>query len=207
MSKEIFGEEVWGKIEATVKEKGLNLILDNKEKPEYIPKNRFDELIGSKNELKAQVSELSAQLEGLKKSAKGNEELTKTIEELQKKNGDWEGKYKNTLLESAIKIKAMAEKAKDAGDLVKFLDTSKLEIQEDGNVKGLDDQIKILKESKGYLFDVGASTPPPNPANGGGNTKTEEQQLIEGHAEALKNGNMPLAIALKNKLISLQHKK
>jgi hypothetical protein len=207
MSKEIFGEELWKQIEPIVTEKGLNLIVDNKNQPNYIPKSRFDEVNGSKNELKTQVGELSNQLDLLKKSAKGNDELTKQIEDLQKRNGDWEGKYKATLLESAIKIKAMAEKAKDAGDLIKFLDLSKLEIEESGNVKGLEDQLKLLKESKSYLFETAAGNPPPNPANGGGNTKTEEQQLIDGHAEAMKNGNIALAIALKNKLIALQHKK
>jgi hypothetical protein len=208
MSKEIFGEEVWAKVEATVKEKGLNLILDNKEKPEYIPKNRFDEIIGSKNELKTQVSELSTQLETLKKAAKGNDELTKTIEELQKKNGDWEGKYKSTLLESAIKINAMKEKAKDPSDLIKFLDASKLEIDDQGNVKGLEDQLKVLKESKPYLFgETIPGNPPPNPPNGGNGTKTEEQQLEEQRIEAVKNGNNALAVACKNKLFILQHKK
>ena len=162
MSKEIFGE-IWDQVTSVAKEKGVNLIVDNKEKPEYIPKSRFDEIIGQKNLIKTQADELAQQLDTLKKSAKGNEELTKTIEELQKKNGDWEGKYKNTLLESSIKIKAVTEKAKDASDLIKFLDISKLEIDETGNVKGLDDQLKVLKETKPYLFDLGnaGGTPPP----------------------------------------------
>lgn len=202
--KELFGEEIGTQIETIVKEKGLNLIIDNKEKPEYIPKSRFDEVIGSKNELKTQVSELSAQLEGLKKSAKGNEELTKQIEELQKNNTAWESKYKSTLLESAIKIKAVSEKAKDPGDLIKFLDTSKLEIDEQGNVKGLDDQLKTLKESKSYLFDTFTPNPGTNPPGGGGNTKTELQQLEEQYTEALQKGQTALAIALKNKIFALK---
>lgn len=204
---ELFGAELAPKLEAIVKEKGLNLIIDNKEKPEYIPKSRFDEVIGSKNELKTQVGELSNQLETLKKSAKGNEELTKTIEDLQKKNGDWEGKYKATLLESAIKIKASTEKAKDVGDLLKFLDFSKLEVDEAGAVKGLDEQLKVLKESKSYLFDIGTNpNPSPNP-NGDPNKKTELQALELEHQNALKAKNMPLAVMIKNKISALQNKK
>lgn len=208
MSKEIFGEEVWSKIETVVKEKGLNLILDNKEKPEYIPKTRFDEVIGSKNELKTQLGEVSKQFEELKKASKGNEELTKQIEELQKKNGDWEGKYKSTLLESAIKVKAIQEKAKDVDDISKFLDVSKLEISEDGSVKGLDEQLTKLKETKAYLFDLGTSAPNglgANPPNGG-NTQTEEQELVTAYNKAMTDGNMPVAIAIKNKLIKMRNK-
>lgn len=207
MSKEIFGE-LWEQVQGIVKERGLNLILDNKEKPEYIPKSRFDEVIGSKNELKSQVTELSSQFEALKKSAVGNETLTKQIEDLQKQNGDWEGKYKQTLLESSVKLKAVTEKAKDANDLVKFLDLSKLEVAEDGTVKGLDEQIAKLKETKAYLFDLG-TTPSGSGANpaGAGAHKTEEQQLSDAYTEAIKAGNMPLAIALKNKLVALSNKK
>lgn len=209
MSKELFGEELWNSIQGVVKEKGLNLILDNKEKPEYIPKSRFDEVIGSKNELKTQVTELSSQFEALKKSAAGNEELTTKLTELQQKNTDWESRYKSTLLESAIKIKAVTEKAKDAGDLVKFLDMSKLEIADDGTVKGLDEQLTKLKEIKAYLFDDGkGGTTPGAGANppGGGGAKTELQDLQDAHMAALKNGNIPLAVSIKNKLTALMNK-
>lgn len=154
--KEVFGE-IGTQIEAVVKEKGLHLIVDNKEKPEYIPKSRLDEIIGSKNELRTQVGELTNQLELLKKSAKGNDELVKTIDELQKKNVESELKYKKNILESTIKNKAILEKAKDANDLLKFLDVSKFEIDDSGNVQGLDEQITALKESKSYLFEVVAN--------------------------------------------------
>ena len=209
MSKEIFGEELWPKVEEIVKTKGLNLILDNKEKPEYIPKSRFDEVIGSKNELKTQVSEVSAQLEALKKSAKGNEELTKTIEDLQKKNGDWEGKYKDSLLTSTIKLEATKIKAKDPGDVIAFLDKTKLEIADDGTIKGLDEQLKKLQESKPYLFGESTSNPPAgsggaNPAGGG--SKTEIQQVEEQIAEAQKKDNFAMVIALKDKLFALNKK-
>ena len=65
--KEVFGEELGTQVESVVTEKKINLIVDNKENPGYIPKSRFDEVIGSKNELKTQVSELTNQLETLKK--------------------------------------------------------------------------------------------------------------------------------------------
>lgn len=191
--KELFGEEIATKISDITKEKGLSFIVDNKEKPEFIPKDRFNEVIGSKNELKSQVSELTNQLENLKKSAKGNEELTKAIEELQNRNVEWEGKYKRSMLENAIKLKALQEKAKDASDLMKFMDLNALEITEDGSIKGIDEQMSKLKESKGYLFDIETQKPTGQamnpPAGNAGSVMDDKEKYYELLREASNNPN------------------
>lgn len=202
--KELFGE-LAEQVESVVKEKGINLIVDNKEKPEYIPKTRFDELIGSKNELKAQVGELTNQLETLKKSAIGNEDLTKKIEELQKANEGWENKYRHSNITSQIKVVAMKEKARDYEDLIRFMDVDKLELSDEGTVKGLDEQLKALRENKPYLFEMTESNQPKpnqngiNPPVGGTNLKTIHEQI----ADAQAKGNTFLAIKLKNQLYKL----
>jgi len=199
--KEIFGEELATQIEGVVKEKGLNLIVDDKEKPNYIPKDRFNEVIGSKNELKSQVGALSEELETLKKSAKGNEELTAAIQELQNKNQDWESKYNKSLIENAVKMQALHHKALDPSDLAKFLDYTTLQLDEDGNVNGLKEQIDSLKESKAYLFEQekkANNNNATNPTNVIVNKSLDEQ-----YQEAVKNGNQPLAIALKNRMFNI----
>ena len=152
--KELFGEELAGQIEGIVKEKGLNLIVDNKDKPNYIPKDRFNEVIGSKNELKAQVSELTGQLDSLKKSAKGSDELVAKIEELQNNSVEAQKRYNKSLIDNAIKMEAISNKAIDPNDLGKFLDYNSLKLDDDGNVEGLGDQFLALKESKPYLFEA-----------------------------------------------------
>ena len=152
--KEIFGEELGTQVESVVAEKKINLIVDDKENPAYIPKSRFNEVIGSKNELKSQVSELTDQLESLKKSAKGNDELIGNIEQLKQQNQELITKHSRGMLESAIKMKAIQEKANDINDIGKFLDYEALELDAEGNVKGLDEQFKAIKENKPYLFET-----------------------------------------------------
>lgn len=196
--KEIFGEELATQIEGVIAEKNINLILDDKEKPAYIPKNRFDEVIGSKNELKSKVSTLTDELEVLKKSAKGNEELTQAIQELQNKNQDWETKYNKTLIDNAVKMQALHHKALDPSDLAKFLDYSNLTLDEEGNVKGLKEQIDGLKETKAYLFEQekqSNNNTATNPVN-----VVIKKDIQEQYDDAIKNGNQALAIALKNKM-------
>jgi hypothetical protein len=196
--KEVFGEELGTQLQAVVEEKKINLIVDDREKPSFIPKSRFDEVIGSKNELKTQVGELSNELETLKKSAKGNDELTAAIQELQNKNNDWETRYNKTLIDNAVKMEALHNKALDPSDLSKFLDYTTLTLDEAGAVTGLTEQIAQLKESKTYLFEQekqAQNNQPLNPVD-----VRVKKTLEEQYEEAVKNGNQTLAIALKNKM-------
>lgn len=199
--KEIFGEELGTQIEGVIAEKNINLIVDDKEKPAYIPKSRFDELVGAKNQFKTQVGELSNELEALKKNAKGNEELTQAIQELQNKNTEWETKYNKTLIDNAVKMQALHHKALDPSDLAKFLDYNELTLDEEGNVKGLKEQIDGLKETKAYLFEQDKKNNNNNATNP--TNVVIQKSLEEQHQEAVKNGNQALAIHLKNKMFGI----
>lgn len=199
--KELLGEELGTQVQGILEEKKVNFIVDDKEKPSYIPKSRFDEVIGSKNELKATVGTLSSELETLKKSAKGNDELIAQIEALQKNSAESQDKYNKSLIDNAVKFEAVHNKALDPADLAKFLDYSTLELDEAGNVKGLSEQITSLKENKGYLFEVNKqanNNSPTNPVNVVV-TKTAEEQ----YQNAIKNGNMADAIAIKNSMYNI----
>jgi len=153
--KAIVGEELYAKV---VEKLGADKKFDILEN--YIPKARMDEVITQKNQLKTQVTEISLQLESLKTSAIGNEALTKTIAELQTKNTESETKFKKSLITSAIKFQAQIEKAKDANDILAFVDHSKISLDESGKAIGLDEQLVELKKNKAYLFDITVTTPP-----------------------------------------------
>ena len=200
--KEILGEELATQIEGVIAEKNINLILDDKEKPAYIPKSRFDELVGAKNQFKTQVGELSSELETLKKTAKGNEEFEQAIQKLQDRNNEWESKYNKTLIDNAVKMEALHNKALDPSDLAKFLDYNELSLDEAGNVKGLKEQIDGLKESKAYLFEQDKKANNNNAANP--TNVVIQKSLDEQYQEAVKNGNQSLAIALKNKQFGIK---
>jgi hypothetical protein len=199
--KELLGEELGTQVQGILEEKKVNFIVDDKEKPSYIPKQRFDEVIGSKNELKATVGTLSGELENLKKLAKGNGELEAKIEELQKNRTESEEKYNKSLIDNAVKFEAVHNKALDPADLAKFLDYSTLELDEAGNVKGLSEQITNLKENKGYLFEISKQTnnnSPTNPVN-----VVQVKNLDEQHQQAMKDGNKSQAVALKLKMFNM----
>lgn len=184
---EILGQELFDQVSEKMGDQKL-IINDGN----YIPKQKFDEANNSKNVLKDQVSELTTQLETLKKSAKGNEELERTIEALQATNTDWSNKYQMNILENAVKFKALQEKARDIGDMTKFIDLQAVTMNEDGTVDGLDAQFDELKKNKAYLFESEApqnNNRPLNPPAGGGNVLSEKEKYLELKKIVMSNPN------------------
>ena len=126
-----------------------------KELETYVPKTRFDEVNNSKKELEKTVKERDTQLETLKKSTGDNEELKKQIETLQadnkKKDEEHQAQIKELQISNAIKL-TIADKAQDADLVASLFDTSKLILGDDGKVTGLEEQLKVIKEGKPFLF-------------------------------------------------------
>lgn len=125
----------------------------------YIPKTRFDEVNEAKKNAEALVKERDKQLEDVKKSTGDNEELKKQIEQLQEDNKTAKQKYESDIKQMQIN-NAVQAALKDAGAknvtaiMALLKDMDKVELAEDGTVKGLADQIQELQKSESYLFEL-----------------------------------------------------
>lgn len=122
----------------------------------FIPKSRFDEVNTSKNDYEKQVKEYQTKVEDLTKSAKSTEELQTNMKKLQdefkQKEVEYQTKLKDTALNSAIKL-SLNGKVHDADVVSMLIDKKTIELDDKGNIaKGLDEQLKTLKESKSFLF-------------------------------------------------------
>lgn len=102
-----------------------------------------------------QITERDKQLETLKKSAGDNETLTQQIADLQAENKDAKEKYEAEMrelkLDTAIKL-SIAGKVHDETIALGQFDKTKLILNDDGKVTGLEEQVKALRESKSFLF-------------------------------------------------------
>ncbi|WP_410769589.1 phage scaffolding protein [Fontibacillus sp. BL9] len=150
----------------------------NKELPKhFVPKLQYNEVAEAKKKAEKDVADRDKQLEDLKKSSGNAEELKQQIQKLQEDNKTAAEKYESDLKEmqlgNALKL-ALAGQVHDADLLTGLIDKTKIELGEDGSIKaGLEDQIKTLRESKGFLFAENKPTfKGANPADPASQTST-----------------------------------
>lgn len=132
----------------------------------FVTKSRFNEVNEENKTLKAQVSERDGQIETLKKSAGDNTELQNQITALQEANKQKDKDHANEIkalkISNAVDVALTNAKAKNNTAVKALLADfiGKAELAEDGTVKGLDDEVKNLVESKdtAFLFDTAAGT-------------------------------------------------
>jgi predicted nucleic acid-binding Zn-ribbon protein len=119
----------------------------------------YDELKAELKTANDTIADRDNQLKELKDSVKDNEDLTAKIAELEKQNKD-EAKNHKAEIES-LKInnaidKALATfKAKTPKAVKAMLDMENIKFDEDGNITGIDEQVKAIAEAEDtkYLFD------------------------------------------------------
>ena len=169
--KELLGEDLYNQVVSKLGDKHKIAIVSD---GNWIPKDKFNEVNEAKKQLEADLKDRDKQLADLKKAAEGNEELRKQIEQLQADNKaaaeKYEAKIKEMAVTTAIKL-AVAGHVHDPDLVAGLIDKSKIELDENGNVKaGLEDQIKVLRESKAFLFvekqDKGPQFKGATPADG-----------------------------------------
>lgn len=142
---------------------------------DFIPKSRFDEVNTAKKKAEETVAERDKQLEALKKSSGDVEALKKEIEKLQGDNKAAADKYaadlKATKISSAVEKALLSAGAKNYKAVKALLNLEGAELDDNDAVKGLEDQIKKLKEAEDSKF-LFAETPNPKgfkPGNNNGN--------------------------------------
>lgn len=102
-----------------------------------------------------QVQERDSQLEQLKNATGDVEAMKQQIATLQAENKTAKEKYeadlKDLKLSAAIKM-ALGNSAHDVDLVAGLFDKAKLTLSEDGQVTGLEDQLKAIKKEKAFLF-------------------------------------------------------
>lgn len=133
---------------------------------------RYKKLKEDHDGLTSQHGEATKLIEEMKKSSKGNEELQGKITTYETQVEQLQSELQQTKLESAIKVALLSEKAVDVDYLTfKLKEKGELELDENGQIKGLDDKLSSLKIQFPTQFETSTQK------------KIEENKLEQGNGQ------------------------
>lgn len=117
---------------------------------------RFGKLKGEHDTLAGQYSDAQKVIADLKKGNPDNEALQSKITSYEQEKTKLESELAQTKLDAAIKVGLLGAKATDVDYLAyKLKEQNKdLKLDDDGNVKGIDDIVKDLKTSFPHQFEA-----------------------------------------------------
>ena len=139
-----------------IRDSNKSIVLGNLAGGAYVDKGKFDAKDG---ELQGKVKELSeAQnlIAQLKKDNKGNEDMQGKITEYEATVAALQNELSETKLDSALKLALVGAKAIDVDYLsykIKIGDTE-ITLDDNGNIKGLDDMIDAMKKQYPTQFEA-----------------------------------------------------
>lgn len=168
--------------------------LSTNEMKDMIPRSRLNEVIAERDHAKDEHASVLKQLNDLKKESGDIQSLKDKITDLQndakEKQKNHEAEIKQLKISNAVDAALASAKAKNVKAVKALLtDLDKAELLEDGTVKGLADQIKILQESDDSKFLFGeqgrpaGANPANNPSGGTPEGVTKEQFARMGYKE------------------------
>ena len=91
--------------------------------------------------------------EELKNNVGDNDELKQELEKYKEQNANYDQKLKDVQLNKAIEVSLAKEKAIKPEQVIKLIDKGNLEVDDNGNVKGLDDYMSEFKKENEHLFE------------------------------------------------------
>lgn len=130
---------------------------------------RYGKLKTDHDSLQKQYGEATTLIEELKKGSKGNEQLQQKITAYEQQVTALQDELKQTKIESAVKVALLSAKAKDVDYLTfKLKEKGELVLDDNGNIKGIDDMLAGLKTQFPTQFETDAQK------------KIDEHKLPEG---------------------------
>lgn len=176
--KGVLSEETYTKLEAELKDK-KDVKLGNLATGEYVNKAKYDEAVANTTHLQSELSKRTNDLTELQKNSKLTEEEKKELDTLKNLSKSFDEKLKEAKKLGAIDVAIVKANAMDdvsvKAHLSEFIKTAEYNDQT-GEIKGLDEHLKTLRESKPYLFDGKATGQRHNP-NDPKNDLTKQEQI------------------------------
>ncbi|MCG1098272.1 phage scaffolding protein [Staphylococcus epidermidis] len=180
-----------------VEEDAIQKIIDEHHDGLQSYKEKADKVDSLKEQLNTANEEIAnrdKQIKDLQAKAGDNEELNNQLQEYKDANANYEQKIKDVQLNKAIEVALAKENAIKPEQVIKLIDTDKLEVDDNGNVKDLDDYMGNFKEENSHLFEQPKPTgnspvDGSNPTGNDGITQEQFNKMTYSQKVELKNSN------------------
>ena len=149
--KPVLGDELFTQVSDKLSG-ATGITLANIADGTYVPKAKFDDERTKAKNLATQVNDLTQQLADAQKNAGDVDALNQQITKLTQDVTDRDNKLASLSTDYDIKDALRAAKARDVDIVFGLLDRSKI-TSKDGKLSGVDEQVKAIRESKGFLFE------------------------------------------------------
>ena len=161
--QELLGEELYSQVQAKLDEvngkepdKLKHVRYADLSEGEYISKAKFDGLEAENNTNAQKLSEANKLIDQLQKAAKGSQEVQQKVEEYKTQAEKLEAQLAQAKLDAAIQVGLLSEHATDLDYLTYKLKTGddKLELDENGKIKGWEEKVSALKTQYPGQFET-----------------------------------------------------
>lgn len=142
----------FGTISEKLKGLGYDVLLNNRQNGEFIPAARLGEVVSQRDGFKQQAEGLQKQLEVMQKNTSIPEDVQKQISLLSDSNKQLLEQLEDSQVN--MEIMACAVDAHNPKDVAAFVDHNKVNIDKQGNVHGVKEEIERIKAEKPYMFKV-----------------------------------------------------
>ena len=143
-------EQVQSTVKHNTKELNAKLFIDG-DGDHYVPHARFDEVVNQRDQANSSIKSYKSKLEELSKQVEDGSDAQATVKDLTAKLEAQTKLAKSAILESRLQS-LIQDSIAPASDILGFMDVTKIHVNDDGSVTGLEEQLKEVKEAKKYLF-------------------------------------------------------
>jgi small-conductance mechanosensitive channel len=142
--------EHFSKLSEKLNSLGYDVLLNKRDKAEFIPASRLNDVISQRDTFKTQVLDLNKQLNNMKTSAEGNEQLQNQLQGLMDQNQNLLTQIENTKIDTELMLSA--KDAINPKDILIFVNKDSLKVTKSGEILGIDAEIARVKQERPYLF-------------------------------------------------------
>lgn len=141
----------------------IDVILDKWHEEIEPLKKELSSAQAQRDEYKSELDEANSAIANLEKSTKENEQVQNEIAEYKKQIEELSEARRADKIASEIEKAVIKARGRNLKTIKPLLDMDKIELDKDGAITGLDEQLKLIAKTDSYLFESPEADSSANP--------------------------------------------